>query len=144
MAARPNVAQNSVQLYRTSSALNVGARSALYRFDFDNGHDMQSHWKFERYLASAVLVTLPVGIAFPHPVLDYALAGLLVTHFHMGLDQVVFDYLHYRPKWLYYPAMAVVYLLSIVAFAGLTYFNYTSIGFTGAIRQLWSIEGKKD
>ena len=142
LLVRPSAAQTSVQLYRTSPSMNVGARSALYRFDFDNGHG-EGHWKLERYLAGGLLVTIPVGLAFPVPALDHAITAMLLLHAHLGLEAVVFDYLHYRPKIFYYGAMGLVYMCSLIAFCGVTYFNWSNMGILKAIKQLWSIEGKK-
>ena len=96
-----------------------------------------THWKLERVLAMSLLLLLPISIKSEHPIADYLISAALITHSTFGLKMIVTDYVHgpTAPK----VGVALVYLLSVVAFAGLCYFNYTDIGVIKAVKKLWTL-----
>merc|ERR1712050_263878 len=97
-----------------------------------------THWKVERYLATALIFLVPASFITYHPVLDYCLAAGLVLHAHWGLDTVALDYLHRKiiPSKV---CEGMILLATIIAFAGLINFNYNDVGCVGAVREIWSL-----
>ncbi len=67
---------------------------------------------------------------------NYLLAAALVLHSHWGFECILTDYVHGNAtKFAEYG----LYAASILAFAGLCYFNYTDIGVAKAFKKLWAL-----
>ncbi|MBZ3890223.1 Succinate dehydrogenase [ubiquinone] cytochrome b small subunit, mitochondrial [Sciurus carolinensis] len=58
-------------------------------------------------------------------------------HIHLGLGQVVTDYIHGDASQK--AAKAGLLALSALAFAGLCYFNYRDVGICKAVAMLWKL-----
>ncbi|KAF5899853.1 succinate dehydrogenase [ubiquinone] cytochrome b small subunit, mitochondrial, partial [Clarias magur] len=93
------------------------------------------HWTGERMLSVLLLSMGPIAYFYPGPVMDCSLAAALTLHGHWGLGQVVTDYIHTESKVKL--ARAVLFILSTVTFAGLSYFNYHDVGICKAVALLW-------
>ncbi|KPM06105.1 succinate dehydrogenase [ubiquinone] cytochrome b small subunit, mitochondrial-like protein [Sarcoptes scabiei] len=101
-----------------------------------DAHDHTKIWIFERVLSASLLAVIPASLMIPSPVLDNLLALSLVVHVHWGLEAIVVDYI--RPS-LVGPvlpkiSLGALYIVSIVALAGLFYLNYSDVGLSTAIK----------
>lgn len=90
----------------------------------------------EKVVSLGLLAVIPAAFLCPNGALDYALALSLIVHVHWGFEAIVVDYV--RPS-LFGPtvpkiALASVYLISMLALAGLFYLNYSDVGLTTALR----------
>lgn len=101
-------------------------------------HDHSKLWTIERAVSAGLLALIPASFWIPYPIMNYALALSLVVHVHWGVEAIVVDYI--RPalfgEIIPKGALALTYLLSIVALGGLFYFNYTDVGLVQAIRMI--------
>ena len=108
-----------------------GRSSMLVRLLSSDAHNHSKIWVFEKICSAALLAVIPAALAFPNPILDYALALSLVAHVHWGFEAIVVDYI--RPSLVgpVIPKISLValYLVSIWALAGLFYMNYSDVGF---------------
>ena len=145
------VCHNRVQLtqmYRNlqkttnKSALNATLRSPvkvnLQRFLSSNAHDHSKVWVIEKGVSLGLLAVIPAAFLCQNSYLDYALALSLVAHIHWGLEAIVVDYIRPSLFGAVVPKAALggLYLLSIVALAGLFYLNYSDVGLSTAIRMI--------
>ncbi|KAI8905017.1 CybS-domain-containing protein [Gorgonomyces haynaldii] len=102
------------------------------------------HWNLERGLS---IVTVPlVGAAMvfgPIPLVDFGLALVIPAHTHLGIEQMVVDYIPVRKfgfiATLFHWALNIGTLLAIY---GLYKFNTNDIGITAFVYRLWT--GKKE
>ncbi|XP_035659113.1 succinate dehydrogenase [ubiquinone] cytochrome b small subunit, mitochondrial-like [Branchiostoma floridae] len=94
-----------------------------------------SHWNAERVLVLGMLGIFPLAYFVHNPAMDYCLATAVVLHGHWGFEQIVTDYIH-GPLLPRLSKMAL-YGASILAFAGLCYFNYNDVGITKALSMIW-------
>ncbi|XP_044729997.1 succinate dehydrogenase [ubiquinone] cytochrome b small subunit, mitochondrial [Chrysoperla carnea] len=107
--------------------------------------DHSKLWTIERLLAVGLLVTLPIAIAVPNPVLDTIAAISIVMHQYWGLEAICNDYVrpivvgHTIPKVTHFLLIA----LTLATLGGLFYFNYNDMGLGRAIRRIWSLESSK-
>ncbi|CAD5119916.1 unnamed protein product [Dimorphilus gyrociliatus] len=93
------------------------------------------HWKKERYVMLALLPTIPAALIYPNAICDFALVTAMVLHSHWRLSGVAEDYIHGFPGKI---AQPLVLFLSICAFGSLCYLNYNDVGFSNAVRMLYS------
>jgi len=97
--------------------------------------DEVHHWTNERYVAVALVPLIPAALAFPNIVLDTALCSAMLLHVHWRLSGVAQDYIHGAA----YPIFKYLVLaLSVISFGSLCYFNYTDVGFSRAVRLIYS------
>jgi succinate dehydrogenase (ubiquinone) membrane anchor subunit len=94
------------------------------------------HWVNERLIVVALLPIIPAALAYPNPLLDNLLVASVMLHSHWRLSGVTGDYIHgaIMPKIV----KPTVMLLSICALGGLLYFNYTDVGFSNAVRMIYT------
>lgn len=107
--------------------------------DKHGGHDHSKTWLREKILSAGLLAIIPAAFIAPGiPGIDYALALSLITHVHWGVEAIVIDYVRPAIFGNVIPKVSVasVYLISILALAGLFYFNFTDVGMTQAIRMI--------
>ncbi len=81
-------------------------------------------------MPAALLVGPPVST-----VVDLAMGVIVPVHSHLGMRSVIVDYVHDVSM-----QRIVLLLLAVTTAAmgvGLTMFNLTDVGLTGAIRGLW-------
>ncbi|SCZ93161.1 BZ3500_MvSof-1268-A1-R1_Chr6-2g08499 [Microbotryum saponariae] len=97
------------------------------------------HWTFERLLSGALVPLVgATAVTSVHPILDGVLAVAIVAHSHMGLDQVLIDYVHPNKfpvigtisKWLVRIATGGVLV-------GVYQFNTNDIGLTELVKKAW-------
>jgi succinate dehydrogenase (ubiquinone) membrane anchor subunit len=98
--------------------------------------DEVHHWTNERYAAISLLPIIPAALAYPHPVLDTLLVSAMCLHTHWRLSGVAQDYLH--GKILGKFGRILVLVMSISAFGSLCYFNYADVGFSNAVRMIYT------
>lgn len=98
------------------------------------------HWAFERLLSASLIpitgATFALGAG--SPVLDGVLSMALVMHSHLGLDQLVVDYVHPR-KFPVIGRLAKwgLRVATVGALVGVYQFNTNDIGLTELISRLW-------
>ncbi|GAB6028420.1 hypothetical protein CHUAL_002580 [Chamberlinius hualienensis] len=104
-------------------------------------HNHTKHWTAEKVLSASLIGLIPAALIYPSAPLDYALALSLTMHSHWGLEAVVVDYVRPALFGTVIPKVAVglLYALSIAAFGGLCYFNYSDVGLAQAIHMLWKL-----
>jgi succinate dehydrogenase (ubiquinone) membrane anchor subunit len=98
------------------------------------------HWIVEK-LASVLLVGLiPATFIAPHPGMDYALGILLPIHCHLGVMQVITDYLPKRKfPIIYFVSSNGLRLATFLTLCGLYLLNSEDIGITATVRRFWSL-----
>ncbi|CAF0986577.1 unnamed protein product [Adineta ricciae] len=94
------------------------------------------HWKIERVIAVAMLAMIPGSFVYDSVFMNYFLAASLAIHAHWGMDSVLIDYC---PKKALPLANVIRYVLTVLSFLGLCYFNYNDMGITRALKALWTI-----
>ena len=101
-------------------------------------HDHSKLWVLEKAVSVGLLAVIPASFACQSTFLDYALALSLVAHIHWGFEAMVVDYIRPSVFGAAIPKVALggLYLLSIVALAGLFYLNYSDVGLSTAITML--------
>jgi len=97
--------------------------------------DEVHHWKNEHYVAASLIPLIPAALAFPNMVLDTALCAAMVLHVHWRLSGVAQDYIH---GGAFHVFKYLVLGFSVISFGSLCYFNYTDIGFSRAVRLVYS------
>ncbi|KAH9424487.1 hypothetical protein DERP_004672 [Dermatophagoides pteronyssinus] len=99
-------------------------------------HNHAKIWVVEKVVSAALLAIIPAALIYPNPILDYCLAFSLVIHCHWGFEAIVVDYI--RPSLVgnVLPKISLLslYLVSMVALAGLFYLNYSDVGTATAIK----------
>ncbi|GFT74186.1 succinate dehydrogenase cytochrome b small subunit, mitochondrial [Nephila pilipes] len=135
------ITQKEISLLKHKPAAFFSTAQSVCAAAAAHDHSHSRIWTAERFLSAALVGILPAAIAFPNPVLDYALALSMTVHVHWGIEAIVVDYV--RPSvvgaTLSKVAVAAVYGLSVFTLGGLFYFNYTDVGFSQAIRMLWKL-----
>ncbi|XP_067087889.1 succinate dehydrogenase [ubiquinone] cytochrome b small subunit A, mitochondrial-like isoform X1 [Osmerus mordax] len=96
-----------------------------------------THWTSERVVSVVLLGMAPAAYLYPGAVLDFSVATALTLHGHWGVGQVVTDYVHGDLKIKL--AKSVLFVTSMVTFAGLCYFNYNDVGLCRAVALLWGL-----
>ncbi|RKP22193.1 hypothetical protein ROZALSC1DRAFT_10475, partial [Rozella allomycis CSF55] len=100
------------------------------------------HWLAERGLSLALLIGLPVGLYTPNVYTDLLLAFTIPVHLHMGLGQVIIDYLPSRKMPLINKAArGTLYGSTALLLYVLLSWNEYDIGVGEGIKRIWS--GKK-
>ncbi|CAH1247373.1 SDHD [Branchiostoma lanceolatum] len=94
-----------------------------------------SHWNAERVLVLGMLGIFPLAYFVHNPAIDYGVAAAVVLHGHWGFEQILTDYIHgpLLPRL----SKLGLYTASVLAFAGLCFFNYNDVGITKAISMIW-------
>ncbi|XP_027204737.2 succinate dehydrogenase, subunit D [Dermatophagoides pteronyssinus] len=129
-------------LSRSSSLLNQIQKPAI-KFNaqrlLSSSSGVHNHakiWVIEKIVSAALLAIIPAALIYPNPILDYCLAFSLVIHCHWGFEAIVVDYI--RPSLVgnVLPKISLLslYLVSMVALAGLFYLNYSDVGTATAIK----------
>jgi len=90
-----------------------------------NRKEGASHWFAERGLSVALLVLLPVGCIYPHPLIDWSLAPALSLHTYWGVNAIIADY---TPPVIAPAAKFGWKAASVLGFAGLLYINFNDVG----------------
>ncbi|CAM4921812.1 unnamed protein product [Rotaria socialis] len=86
--------------------------------------------------ALAMLAVIPGSFVCDSVFMNYLLAASLAIHAHWGMDSVLIDYC---PRNALPLANIIRYVLTLMAFVGLCYFNYNDMGVTKALKALWSM-----
>lgn len=98
------------------------------------------HWTFDRAIAAGLvpLSVAPFAAGSLNPTLDAILCGTLLVHSHMGIQQVIIDYV---PTWSYGTLRKFcIWALNgatILAGIGLYEFETTDVGLVEATKRLW-------
>ncbi|CAL1279763.1 unnamed protein product [Larinioides sclopetarius] len=136
-----SVIQKEASLLKHKPAVYFSTSQSISAAAQAHDHSHSKIWTAERFLSASLLGILPAAVAFPNPVLDYALALSLTVHVHWGIEAIAVDYA--RPSVvgavLSKAAVGAVYALSVFTLGGLFYFNYTDVGLGQAIRMLWKL-----
>lgn len=113
-------------------------KNVIPKYLSSTAHDHSKLWVLEKAVSVGLLAVIPASLVCQNSFLDYALALSLVAHVHWGLEAMVVDYI--RPSLLgpVIPKVAIggLYLLSIVALAGLFYLNYSDVGLSTAVNMI--------
>lgn len=143
---RPIVQQTAVRsqlLTTTSSAKNILVRKNLIqnllpKRGLSAQHDHSRLWVIEKAVSAGLLAIIPAAFLIQSEVLDYLLAVSIVAHCHWGFEAIVIDYIRPSICGPVIPKVAVasVYLVSIIALAGLFYLNYSDVGLSTAIKMI--------
>lgn len=108
----------------------------IQRFLSSDAHNHSKIWILEKAVSVALLAVIPAALMYPNQILDYCLAFSLVIHCHWGFEAIVVDYM--RPSLVgpVLPKIAMIslYLVSMMALAGLFYLNYSDVGTATAIK----------
>ena len=98
------------------------------------------HWKYERILSIATvpLCLYPI-MTGPSRMCDFLLAFAIPAHMHMGMEQVVNDYLNVRKVGQTGNKAVKLGLAAMtgISIVGMTVFNVRQGGVTAFVRDLW-------
>lgn len=128
--------RTNLQTLLIKPRINPLVRQNITKRLLSGAHDHSKIWLLEKAVSVGLLAVIPLALAYPNPVLDYVLALSFIVHIHWGFEALVVDYI--RPS-LFGPvipkvALATLYLVSIMALAGLFYLNYSDVGLSTAIK----------
>lgn len=97
------------------------------------GHAVAEHATTYWMLGSIVAGFIAPG----NGLVDASLAISVPLHMHLGLEQVITDYVH--GKGAFVLAKSTLRVLTVGTIAALIYFNISDVGITEAIRELWVV-----
>ncbi|KAJ3354560.1 membrane anchor subunit of succinate dehydrogenase, Sdh4 [Allomyces javanicus] len=126
---------NELELSDAEQAALDAERKAATDAQFHGSH----HWVYERALSVALLPTIGYAMVVgADPVNDMILASTLVAHMHLGLDQVVTDYVPVRR----YPrggkaANWALRGLTLLVLYGCWRINTQDVGMAESFRRVW-------
>lgn len=98
------------------------------------------HWTFDRAIAAGLipLTIAPFAAGSLNPTLDAILCGALLVHSHMGIQQVIIDYVPTKTYGgLRKFCMWALNGATILAGIGLYEFETTDVGVVEATKRLW-------
>ncbi|KNE66832.1 hypothetical protein AMAG_11316 [Allomyces macrogynus ATCC 38327] len=133
---------NKLELSDAEQAALDAERKAATDAQFHGSH----HWVYERALSVALLPTIGYAIVVgADPVNDMILASTLVAHMHLGLDQVVTDYVPVRR----YPrgGKAANWALrgfTLLVLYGCWRINTQDVGMAESFRRVWRAREERE
>lgn len=127
---------NLQTLFIKPRIINPLVRSNITKRFLSGAHDHSKIWLLEKAVSVGLLAVIPLALVYPNPVLDYVLALSLIVHIHWGFEALVVDYIRPSLFGAAIPkvALASLYIVSIMALAGLFYLNYSDVGLSTAIK----------
>ncbi|OTF79632.1 PDZ domain containing protein, partial [Euroglyphus maynei] len=111
------------------------------RFLSSDAHSHTKIWVIEKAVSAGLLAVIPAALMYPNQILDYCLALSLVMHCHWGFEAIVVDYIRPSLVGSVIPKISLIslYLVSMMALAGLFYLNYSDVGTATAIKMFAKI-----
>lgn len=80
---------------------------------------------------AALLLGGPVATVF-----DFAAGVIIPLHFHIGMRSIIVDYVH--PEGIQTACFALLAGFTVLTAIGITKFNLTDVGLTGAVKELFT------
>ncbi|KAJ3368447.1 membrane anchor subunit of succinate dehydrogenase, Sdh4 [Allomyces arbusculus] len=133
---------NELELSDAEQAALDAERKAATDAQFHGSH----HWVYERALSVALLPTIGYAMVVgADPINDMILASTLVAHMHLGLDQVVTDYVPVRR----YPrggkaANWALRGLTMLVLYGCWRINTQDVGMAESFRRVWRARDERE
>jgi succinate dehydrogenase hydrophobic anchor subunit len=98
------------------------------------------HWIFEKVLSVSLVGLVPAACMVSHPGIDYALGIVLPLHCHMGIRQIITDYLPRHKFPIFYVASSNgLRFATLLTLYGLYLLNSKDIGITATVLKFWSL-----
>ncbi|KNE70189.1 hypothetical protein AMAG_15157 [Allomyces macrogynus ATCC 38327] len=141
-ATTPPKPTNELELSDAEQAALDAERKAATDAQFHGSH----HWVYERALSVALLPTIGYAMVVgADPINDMILASTLVAHMHLGLDQVVTDYVPVRR----YPrggkaANWALRGLTMLVLYGCWRINTQDVGMAESFRRVWRARDERE
>jgi succinate dehydrogenase hydrophobic anchor subunit len=96
------------------------------------------HWLLERALNVSLVGLIPAAFMVSHPGIDYALGVVLPLHCHLGLMQVITDYVpKHKFPIIHRVTSNGLRLTTLLTLYGLYLLNSQDIGITATVAKLW-------